>query len=85
MTTNSLSKPDDQHRSEQRAESKARHLMQMIWTIYGVVGAITFVFFVWKFGGQCSGLLDCMMVTLKAVVWTVLWPFFWILYGNSAI
>jgi hypothetical protein len=81
--SNSLNKPDDQHRPEQRTEAKARMLMKMIWTIYAVMGALTLAFYVSGVWSQCDSLLACKTAPIKAIVWTALWPFFWMLYTNG--
>ena len=57
--------------------------MRLIWTIYIVAGGLTLAFYLFQIWGQCGELLDCKTMPLKAVAFTVLWPFYWIFFING--
>lgn len=78
-----LSKPDDAHRPQLAAESRARLVMRGIWTAYMVAGLLTLSFYLFIRLRECSGVVQCGISSIKAVVWTFLWPFFWMFYTNG--
>jgi hypothetical protein len=50
-----------------------------LWA-YGVIGVLTFLFQVWIRLAQCEGAANCALSLAKGVVWSTIWPAYWIVY-----
>jgi hypothetical protein len=84
MMTDLLSKPDAAHQRQLAMERKARVVMRSVWTLYVVAGVLTFAFRLWLLSSQCGAIVQCGSGVVKALAWTVFWPFYWMFYTNGA-
>ena len=50
-----------------------------LWA-YGIIGALTFLFQVLIRLQQCDGITRCGLSLAKAVIWSVVWPAYWVVY-----
>jgi hypothetical protein len=51
------------------------------WLVaYGVIAAITFLFQIWIRLSQCEGAASCSLSLAKGVIWSGIWPAYWIVY-----
>jgi len=78
-----LENPDAAHPQRQQAEATARRVMSLIWGSYGVLAAATLVFQTVIRLQECTGLAACTVSLVKAVPWSVAWPFYWVFYLNG--
>jgi hypothetical protein len=47
---------------------------------YGVVALMTFLFQLWIRLPLCEGVGPCAFSLLKGLVWSVIWPTYWVVY-----
>jgi hypothetical protein len=47
---------------------------------YGVVALLTFLFQVWTRLPLCEGMGPCALSLLKGLVWSLIWPTYWVVY-----
>ncbi len=55
-------------------------ILRRILPAYSAIaaGTLLFQFYIrWK---QCTGAGDCILSSVKAVVWSVIWPVYWPVY-----
>ncbi len=47
---------------------------------YGVVALLTFLFQLWIRLPVCEGVGGCAVSVLKGLMWSVIWPTYWVVY-----
>jgi hypothetical protein len=68
--------------SEMTAGTPTR-VMRAIWSFYAIGLVLTFILQLVIRLNECTGLGACGISLMKAVPWSVLWPFYWMFYFNS--
>jgi hypothetical protein len=81
--TESLDKPDEAHKRQMFAESRARIAMQAFWIFYIAAAVITFAFQLSVRLNSCTEAFSCGLQAGKALVWCFFWPFYWMFYTNG--
>lgn len=72
-------------RVELPTEAKVRMVMRGMWMLYAGAATMTLVYQTWLLSGQCTSVTRCGFGAVKALVWTVFWPFYWLLLCNGKI
>ena len=52
--------------------------LQKVLGVYAVVGLMTFLFQTFIRLEHCAGLGPCAMSVMKGVVWSAMWPAWWL-------
>ena len=53
--------------------------------VYSYVAVLTFAYQLGDRWHKCEGLMGCSISYLKGIVWSLVWPFYWINYATDFI
>jgi hypothetical protein len=62
------------------AMARGAILRGIVWA-YSGIGLVTFGFQIAIRLQQCAGPTDCAASLLKAVIWSIIWPAYWVARG----
>jgi hypothetical protein len=51
----------------------------LLWR-YAIAAALTLAFQIWVRSNLCVGITACGISFAKGVVWSMIWPLYWIIY-----